>query len=145
MHKTAKWMIGGGLATTFIIIAGMAVALVKHDHHHDGERSAKSHMHKGHKGYHHMRFGPAKNGRDDRTLDALQSSLSERFSGLDTNGDGMLSAEEFSAQAIARFMMIDADGDGTLTREEMKKARKDKKGKSSKSKSDAQDNRTAES
>lgn len=145
MHKTAKWMIGGGLATTFIIVAGMAVALVKHDHHHDGEQSAKSHMHKGHKGYHHMRFGLAKNGRGDRTLDALESSLSERFSGLDTNGDGMLSAEEFSVQAIARFMTIDADGDGTLTREEMKKARKNKKGKSGKSKSDAQDNRSAES
>ena len=145
MHKTVKWMIGGGLATTFIIVAGMAVALVKHDHHHDGERGAKSHMYKGHKGYHHMRFGPAKNGRGDRTLAALQSSLLERFSGLDTNGDGMLSAEEFSAQAIARFMTIDADGDGILTKAEMKQARKDKKGKSGKSKSDAQDNGTAES
>ena len=36
----------------------------------------------------------------------------------DTDGDGLVTYEEFLARAEARFAMIDADGDGVITPEE---------------------------
>ena len=119
MHKTVKWIIGGGLATTFVVAAGLAVAVEKHERHHDKSNAENWHMGKGHNGRHHMRFG-----RTEMTLETLQTSLTKRFSSLDADGNGLISPDEFSAKAIERFMTIDADGNGTLTRAEIKEAHK---------------------
>lgn len=37
------------------------------------------------------------------------------FEGADTNGDGQISADEFSQNQVARFKSLDVDGDGFLT------------------------------
>ena len=119
MNKNVKWIIGGGLATTFIIAAGLAIAIETHENHHGKSYADSWHKDSGHKGRHHMRFG-----KGDMTLEGLQTSLAERFTNLDSDGDGMISPEEFSAKAIERFMQVDADGNGTLTKDEIKQAHK---------------------
>jgi hypothetical protein len=48
------------------------------------------------------------------------SHKGKMFEKTDTNGDGVISHEEFSAKAEERFKMMDADGDGKVTREEAK-------------------------
>ena len=40
------------------------------------------------------------------------------FDRLDTNGDGMISLEEFSARAKAHFTRADKDGNGEITKQE---------------------------
>jgi len=40
----------------------------------------------------------------------------------DTNGDGVISQEEFMTRAQERFTKMDANGDGTIEREEAKAA-----------------------
>lgn len=45
-----------------------------------------------------------------------------RFSQMDTNGDGQVTAEEINAQATARFVAADVDGNGALSMEEMQVA-----------------------
>lgn len=132
MHKNVKWIIGSGLATTFIVAAGLAIAVEKHEGHHNEARAetwhigkgymGKGHISKGHKSRHHMRFGKA-----EMKLETLQASLSNRFLALDADGNGMISPDEFSAKAIERFMKIDVDGDGILTRAEIKQAHKSQK------------------
>ncbi len=42
------------------------------------------------------------------------------FEKMDTDADGVISHEEFSAEAERRFKKMDADGDGKVTREEAK-------------------------
>ena len=42
---------------------------------------------------------------------------------VDTNGDGLVSKEEFLAKHEEMFNKMDADGNGSLTPEEMKEAR----------------------
>lgn len=42
---------------------------------------------------------------------------------VDTNGDGMISKEEFMARHEEQFAKMDADGDGNLTKDEMHSAR----------------------
>ena len=125
MNKQTKWIIGGGLATTVTIVAGLAIAH-EHKEHHERVEAGWSH--------HDDDHGTGKSGRHGRghhmqtmTLDTLKMRLDERFTALDTDGDGFVSAEEFSAQAIARFMRVDADSDGTLSRDEIKEARKQQK------------------
>lgn len=51
-----------------------------------------------------------------------EDRMQERFTQMDTNGDGALSQEEIQASADARFAAMDADGDGFLTAEEMQAA-----------------------
>lgn len=53
------------------------------------------------------------------------------FARLDTDGDGMISREEFTAPALKRFDRADADGDGVITPEEraaMREARRAARG-----------------
>lgn len=53
------------------------------------------------------------------------------FARLDTNGDGMISREEFAAPAMKRFDRADANGDGVITPEEraaMREARRAARG-----------------
>ncbi len=41
----------------------------------------------------------------------------------DTNGDGVVTRDEFGARALARFAAMDANGDGTVTQAERQAAR----------------------
>jgi len=41
------------------------------------------------------------------------------FERMDTNNDGVVSAEEHAAAAASRFSKMDSNGDGKLTHEEM--------------------------
>ena len=118
MKKNTKWIIGASISTSLVVAAGLAIAAERHGKHHD-THGDKAYHGKFHKGFHQMRFG-----KGQMTLEGLQSSLNDRFTTLDKNGDGMVTAEEFSAQAVARFIKIDADGNGELTRSEIKDARK---------------------
>jgi Ca2+-binding EF-hand superfamily protein len=43
----------------------------------------------------------------------------------DSDGDGLISLQEFQARIAERFARLDADGDGYLTREEIRGARED--------------------
>lgn len=63
---------------------------------------------------------PAANGaqRGQR----LQQLESEMFKRMDTNGDGVISKQEFMEQAEKRFKRLDANGDGQITREEIESA-----------------------
>lgn len=47
----------------------------------------------------------------------------------DTNGDGMISKDEFMAKAEERFATMDANGDGKIEREEAKAAHEKKRSK----------------
>ena len=51
------------------------------------------------------------------------------FAKADTNGDGIVSKEEFLKHSETKFMKIDADGDGSITKEEIKAHRKAKREK----------------
>lgn len=67
-------------------------------------------------------------------------SADAKFSAMDTNGDGMLSAAEHSAGAAAMFRDADADRDGSMTAAEMDAAHKaTKDGKPTKGDSHRQD------
>ena len=116
MKNRTKWIISGSVATSIIIAAGLATAA---NYHHGEQGHGKLGAHKDHQ---QMRFG-----KKEMTLDGLQASLNNRFSALDANNDGMISQDEFSAQALSRFTTIDADNNGELTRDEIKQARKAKK------------------
>lgn len=48
----------------------------------------------------------------------------DRFAKTDTNGDGVISRDEFMARAAKRFEKMDANGDGSLSKDEMKRPRK---------------------
>ncbi len=61
----------------------------------------------------------------------IEAARATRLAAADTNGDGALSAEEFTARAVARaaeraagmFARLDADGDGKLSDAEMQPRR----------------------
>ena len=75
-------IIAGGLALSGIIVAGLAIASQSG---HFGQRT------------HHQGFHAKK---------------------LDTNGDGMLTREEMLAKNAARFTSLDKDGSGSITADE---------------------------
>ena len=43
----------------------------------------------------------------------------ERFNAVDTNGNGLISAEEFTVKRTADFVEIDTDGNGAISQAEM--------------------------
>lgn len=51
----------------------------------------------------------------------------ERWAAMDTDGDGRLSAAEFTAEHIKFFDKLDADSDGTITKAELDAAKANKK------------------
>jgi len=57
----------------------------------------------------------ARDGEQDRS-----AQREARFSQIDANSDGQITAQELTAQAAARFAAADTDGDAALTLEEMK-------------------------
>ena len=64
-------------------------------------------------------------GSGEITLEDLDALKAQRFAEFDTDGDGMVSSDEFTAHAQARageraaqmFARLDADGDGMLSRD----------------------------
>ncbi len=71
-------------------------------------------------------------GSGEVTQAEMEAAKAARFATVDTNGDGVLSAEELAAQASAQVAertakmieRFDADGDGALSQEEMPKPRR---------------------
>jgi Ca2+-binding EF-hand superfamily protein len=53
-----------------------------------------------------------------QTPAARAEQRAQRFSDLDSNGDGNISFEEFRAAPLAAFEQLDTDGDGNVSREE---------------------------
>ncbi|MCF7822025.1 MAG: EF-hand domain-containing protein [Mariprofundaceae bacterium] len=49
------------------------------------------------------------------------------FQKMDTNGDGVVTADEHAAMAARHFSKMDANGDGKLTSDEMKAGWKEKR------------------
>ena len=68
------------------------------------------------------------------TADDAPKKRGEGFAKMDTNNDGKLSEDEFTAnkpdkeKAKKRFAKIDANSDGSITKEEMKAAHQNKGG-----------------
>lgn len=64
-------------------------------------------------------------GSGEITLEDLEALREQRFAEFDANGDGSVTADEFTAHAQARaagraaemFARLDADGDGVLSRD----------------------------
>ncbi|HBD52253.1 MAG TPA: hypothetical protein DC036_07110 [Alphaproteobacteria bacterium] len=53
------------------------------------------------------------------TRDEMLAKNEQRFSKLDTNGDGSISQDEFSARLAAMFDKLDVNADGMLSTDEM--------------------------
>lgn len=65
------------------------------------------------------------------SLQEFQAPNDARFASLDADGDGSISAEEFKARHMARFSALDANGDGVIDADErpQRKGRRDGCGK----------------
>lgn len=71
-------------------------------------------------------------GSGEITTEDLTALRDNRFAELDSNGDGVVSQEEFVAAQVARsteratemFERLDADGDGTLSRDVIENGRR---------------------
>ncbi len=64
-----------------------------------------------------------KGKRDGGWAGKQRGERGDWFARLDTDGDGMISRDEFIAPALKRFDRADADGDGIVTPEERAAAR----------------------
>lgn len=53
-----------------------------------------------------------------------KGSKGDRFARADSNGDGVISRDEFMALAGQRFSKMDADGNGSLSADEMRPKRR---------------------
>lgn len=60
-----------------------------------------------------------RSGAHERERGAASFRAGERFARADTDGDRMISMEEFQARTNERFASLDADGDGQVTPAEM--------------------------
>ena len=58
-------------------------------------------------------------GARERDHGSMGFRAGERFARADTNGDRMISLEEFQTRTAERFVELDADGDGVVTPAEM--------------------------
>ncbi len=54
----------------------------------------------------------------------MKAMVDEKFSMMDTNGDGMVSKEEYDAAMTKMFNDADTNGDGMLSKDEMMAAKK---------------------
>jgi Ca2+-binding EF-hand superfamily protein len=65
----------------------------------------------------HLAFNDGSNGPDhtmgDESLKLIHASMELEYN--DTNGDGVLTAEEFAASTKTLFTQLDRNGDGVLT------------------------------
>ena len=110
-------LIGAGLTVASALVAGLAVAAVKHsDHHRDGYGTHGHAMMKLHK--------LDTNDDDAVSLTEFNAPHLERFGALDTDGDGMISSEEFLAKTNARFAKLDSDESGAIEMGEFPKRHK---------------------
>ncbi len=62
---------------------------------------------------------PASYAQDTNRREMMHQKMQEKMQQSDTNGDGVISREEFMAQAEARFAKMDKNGDGNITKEDM--------------------------
>lgn len=60
-----------------------------------------------------------RDGARERDRGAASFRAGERFARADTDGDRMISLDEFQAGATERFTTLDADGDGSVTAAEI--------------------------
>lgn len=67
----------------------------------------------------HAQTPAANSAQRGQRLERLED---EMFKRMDTNGDGVISKQEFMDQAEKRFKRLDANGDGQITREELENA-----------------------
>lgn len=65
----------------------------------------------------------AERKRGGRWAEGKRGERGDWFARLDSDGDGMISRDEFMAPALKRFDRADADGDGIVTPEERAAAR----------------------
>ena len=56
--------------------------------------------------------------------ESQKGSKGDRFARADSNGDGVISRDEFMALASQRFGKMDADGNGSLSADEMRPKRR---------------------
>lgn len=82
-----------------------------------------------------VREGKMKRGKDPAKAAEWQANRAEkageRWAAMDADGDGQLSASEFTAEHIKFFDRMDADSDGTLSKAELdaaKAKRKERRG-----------------
>lgn len=60
----------------------------------------------------------------DNSGESQKGSKGDRFARADSNGDGVISRDEFMALASQRFSKMDADGNGSLSVDEMRPKRR---------------------
>lgn len=60
---------------------------------------------------------PGANGLQQ--ISSSSSSSQQLFSGLDSNGDGVITEQEAPRRLSGRFSLIDRNGDGTITLQEL--------------------------
>jgi Ca2+-binding EF-hand superfamily protein len=61
----------------------------------------------------------AQSGHDHSAAEQQGGQAQQRFSQLDTNGDGVINFEEFSAMPMTGFNRQDTNGDGVISRDEL--------------------------
>lgn len=71
-----------------------------------------------------LAIGLSAHGRGKKGMDEWHK---EHFKKMDTNGDGKISKEEWTAFHDEKFTKLDKDGDGQISEEDMKEFRKEKK------------------
>lgn len=79
---------------------------------------------------------PAREGKPRREKDPAKAAeweakkaekSAERWAAMDSDGDGRLSLDEFTAEHITFFAKMDADNDGTITKAELDAAKSNMK------------------
>ena len=129
-------IIGSSLSLAGILVAGLAVAAVKHGkhhHHHGAYMDDKPYIHG--KPYMHgkmMKLHKLDTNDDDAiSLTEFQQPLKQRFEAQDLNQDGVISADEYLQRANDRFATLDADANGMIGLDELPKRYRHEKGSDS--------------
>lgn len=71
--------------------------------------------------------GPALAGHHEGGDEGKMCPKGKMFEETDTNGDGVVTMDEFMAKSAEKFATMDADKDGSVSQDEFKKHWEDKK------------------